>query len=303
MTATRRMGTINIGGLPSGMTTTAGLGCSGHAGLRQVLRDARRPTRTRRRRRRGRPRRTGGHRQLRNDLLLQRLGVLEQDHDRRHACRHRRSTARRSQTVNSKTVVWTVSVSAGGLTPATTEHVLHRGQRLHDPHRRGVLRHARRRSWCATSSRSPASRRWTTRSRWTWASTDPAGCTRRRPRRDDAHAPPTAPNALAAGPPRRAGITLVELLVAMMILSIVSLVFTTTLTSVQRAVVREDVRTQLNNKARLASRRSTGRSARATCSTRPTASQTRTAARPATCSACTRRPTRPRRDSSAVRCG
>ena len=49
-----------------------------------------------------------------------------------------------------------------------------------------------------------------------------------------------------------AGITLVELLVAMMILSIVSLVFTTTLTSVQRAVVREDVRTQLNNKARLA---------------------------------------------------
>ena len=50
----------------------------------------------------------------------------------------------------------------------------------------------------------------------------------------------------------QSGITLVELLVAMMILSIVSLVFTTTLTSVQRAVVREDVRTQLNNKARLA---------------------------------------------------
>ena len=48
------------------------------------------------------------------------------------------------------------------------------------------------------------------------------------------------------------GITLVEMIVAMMILSIVSLVFTTTLTSVQRAVVREDVRTQLNNKARLA---------------------------------------------------
>ena len=48
------------------------------------------------------------------------------------------------------------------------------------------------------------------------------------------------------------GITLPELLVAMMILSIVSLVFTTTLTSVQRAVVREDVRTQLNNQARLA---------------------------------------------------
>ena len=48
------------------------------------------------------------------------------------------------------------------------------------------------------------------------------------------------------------GITLPELLIAMMILSIVSLVFATTLTSVQRAVVREDVRTQLNNKARLA---------------------------------------------------
>jgi prepilin-type N-terminal cleavage/methylation domain-containing protein len=48
------------------------------------------------------------------------------------------------------------------------------------------------------------------------------------------------------------GITLVELVVAMLILSIVSLVFTTTLTSVQRAVVREDVRTQLLNNARLA---------------------------------------------------
>jgi prepilin-type N-terminal cleavage/methylation domain-containing protein len=48
------------------------------------------------------------------------------------------------------------------------------------------------------------------------------------------------------------GITLVELLVAMMILSIISLVFTTTLTSVQRTVVREDIRMQLNDKARLA---------------------------------------------------
>ena len=48
------------------------------------------------------------------------------------------------------------------------------------------------------------------------------------------------------------GITLPELLVAMMILSIVSVVFTTTLTSVQRAVVREDVRTRLNDNARLA---------------------------------------------------
>lgn len=48
------------------------------------------------------------------------------------------------------------------------------------------------------------------------------------------------------------GITLVELIVAMMILSIVSLVFTTTLSSVQRAVVREEVRTRLNDNARLA---------------------------------------------------
>ena len=48
------------------------------------------------------------------------------------------------------------------------------------------------------------------------------------------------------------GITLVEMIVAMMILSIVSLVFTTTLSSVQRAVVREEVRTQLNDNARLA---------------------------------------------------
>ena len=48
------------------------------------------------------------------------------------------------------------------------------------------------------------------------------------------------------------GISLVELLVSMAILSIVSLVFTSTLTSVQRAVVREDTRTQLNDKARLA---------------------------------------------------
>ena len=57
---------------------------------------------------------------------------------------------------------------------------------------------------------------------------------------------------LRAGLRRQDGITLVELVVAMMILSIVSLIFTTTLTSVQRAVVREDVRTQLNDKARLA---------------------------------------------------
>lgn len=46
--------------------------------------------------------------------------------------------------------------------------------------------------------------------------------------------------------------TLVELLVAMAILSIVSLVFTTTLTSVNRAVVEEDVRIRLNDQVRLA---------------------------------------------------
>lgn len=48
------------------------------------------------------------------------------------------------------------------------------------------------------------------------------------------------------------GLTLVELIVAMAILSIVMLVFTTTLTSIQRAVVEEDVRVRLNDQARLA---------------------------------------------------
>ena len=48
------------------------------------------------------------------------------------------------------------------------------------------------------------------------------------------------------------GMTLVELMVAMAILSIVSLVFTTTLSSVQRAVVEEDVRIRLNDQVRLA---------------------------------------------------
>jgi prepilin-type N-terminal cleavage/methylation domain-containing protein len=48
------------------------------------------------------------------------------------------------------------------------------------------------------------------------------------------------------------GMTLVELVVAMMILSIVMLVMTTTLSSIQRAVVEEDVRTRLNDQARLA---------------------------------------------------
>ena len=46
--------------------------------------------------------------------------------------------------------------------------------------------------------------------------------------------------------------TLVELIVAMGILSIVMLVLTTTLTSIQRAVVEEDVRIRLNDQARLA---------------------------------------------------
>jgi len=48
------------------------------------------------------------------------------------------------------------------------------------------------------------------------------------------------------------GMTLVELVVAMAILSIVMLVFTTTLSSIQRAVVEEDVRMRLNDQARLA---------------------------------------------------
>jgi prepilin-type N-terminal cleavage/methylation domain-containing protein len=50
----------------------------------------------------------------------------------------------------------------------------------------------------------------------------------------------------------QAGMTLVELVVAMGILSIVMLVMTTTLSSVQRAVVEEDVRGRLNDDARLA---------------------------------------------------
>src|SRR5919106_4030444 len=48
------------------------------------------------------------------------------------------------------------------------------------------------------------------------------------------------------------GLSLVELVVAMAILSIVMLVMTTTLTSIQRAVVEEDVRGRLNDQARLA---------------------------------------------------
>ena len=48
------------------------------------------------------------------------------------------------------------------------------------------------------------------------------------------------------------GMTLVALCVAMAILSIVMLVMTTTLSSIQRAVVEEDVRMRLNDQARLA---------------------------------------------------
>lgn len=48
------------------------------------------------------------------------------------------------------------------------------------------------------------------------------------------------------------GITIAELVVAMAILSIVMLVFTSTLASLQRAVVEEDVRSRLNDDARLA---------------------------------------------------
>ena len=48
------------------------------------------------------------------------------------------------------------------------------------------------------------------------------------------------------------GMTLVELVVAMAILSIVMLVLTTTLSGIQRAVVEEDVRVRLNDQARLA---------------------------------------------------
>jgi prepilin-type N-terminal cleavage/methylation domain-containing protein len=62
-------------------------------------------------------------------------------------------------------------------------------------------------------------------------------------------------NALRSAPRRLSderGMTLVELVVAMAILSIVMLVMTTTLSSIQRAVVEEDVRMRLNDQARLA---------------------------------------------------
>ena len=51
---------------------------------------------------------------------------------------------------------------------------------------------------------------------------------------------------------REEGISLAELVVAMAILSIVMLVFTSTLAGIQRAVVEEDVRSRLNDDARLA---------------------------------------------------
>jgi prepilin-type N-terminal cleavage/methylation domain-containing protein len=48
------------------------------------------------------------------------------------------------------------------------------------------------------------------------------------------------------------GMTLTEMMVVLMLLSIVLLVFTDTLASVQRTVVEEEVRSDLNNDARLA---------------------------------------------------
>jgi prepilin-type N-terminal cleavage/methylation domain-containing protein len=48
------------------------------------------------------------------------------------------------------------------------------------------------------------------------------------------------------------GMSLVEVLVSMSIMAVVTLVFTSTLASVQRAEVNEDKRTQLNDQARLA---------------------------------------------------
>lgn len=51
---------------------------------------------------------------------------------------------------------------------------------------------------------------------------------------------------------RDEGMTLVELIVAMAILSIVALVFSSVLASVQRTVVEEEVRSHLNDQARLA---------------------------------------------------
>jgi prepilin-type N-terminal cleavage/methylation domain-containing protein len=51
---------------------------------------------------------------------------------------------------------------------------------------------------------------------------------------------------------REDGMTLVEVIIATSLLGIVSLVFTSTLASIQNAVVSEDVRTQLNDQARLA---------------------------------------------------
>jgi prepilin-type N-terminal cleavage/methylation domain-containing protein len=48
------------------------------------------------------------------------------------------------------------------------------------------------------------------------------------------------------------GITLVEVMIATAILGIVMLVFTTTLASMQQAVVSEDVRNRINDQARLA---------------------------------------------------
>ena len=51
---------------------------------------------------------------------------------------------------------------------------------------------------------------------------------------------------------REDGMTLVEVLIATALLGIVSLVFTTTLSSIQQAVVAQDIRTRLNDQARIA---------------------------------------------------
>ncbi|HJR98862.1 MAG TPA: prepilin-type N-terminal cleavage/methylation domain-containing protein [Actinomycetota bacterium] len=62
----------------------------------------------------------------------------------------------------------------------------------------------------------------------------------------------TSPSFARASLSDERGITLVEVMIATAILGIVMLVFTTTLASIQQAVVAEDVRNRLNDQARLA---------------------------------------------------
>ena len=98
--------------------------------------------------------------------------------------------------------------------------------------------------------------------------------------------------------------TLVELMVAMAILSIVMLVFTTTLSSMQRAVVEEDVRIRLNDQVRLAMQ-SIDRLVRSGNILYDPVDESGNdpfdAPRPATCSGSTRRPSRPRPRTPAAR--